>query len=277
MLVNDAPAKASYRVRASDRVEVELPAPPVTDLVPEPMALDIVFEDAHIVVINKPAGMVVHPGAGIERGTLANGLVAHFAALPGATAAPDAALLRPGIVHRIDRDTSGLLVVAKNEQAHQHLTDQFAARTVQKNYVALVYGRVAQAQATVDLPIERHPVQRTKMSVARKGRGRNALTIYRVSRRYQEFTLLDVEIKTGRTHQIRVHLAHIGHPIVGDEVYGPGRANNVHVIAVRHAINTLHRQFLHAARLAFTHPASGQAMDFSAPLPGELNALLTIL
>ncbi len=272
MLVNDRAAKASYRVRANDCIEVELPAPPITTLIPESMPLDIVYEDADIVVVNKPAGLVVHPAAGIERGTLANGLAAHFSELSASGGAR-----RPGIVHRLDRGTSGLLVVAKNELAHQRLVEQFIQRTVEKRYIALVYGQPKSDRGEIDLPIGRHPTHRARMSIAKSGRGRAALTRYQVRARFDEFTLLDVEIKTGRTHQIRVHLAHIHHPVVGDETYGAGRAGNIRDIATRRAVAALGRQFLHAAKLAFNHPISDARLEFNAPLPPELNSLLDLI
>jgi 23S rRNA pseudouridine1911/1915/1917 synthase len=236
------------------------------------MPLDIIFEDQDLVVVNKPAGLVVHPGAGVEHGTLANALVAHFSQL-----SPGTAPLRPGIVHRLDRDTSGLLVVAKNEQAHQHLAEQFASRAVEKRYVALVYGRMAKASDKIDLPIGRHPVHRVRMCVAKQGRGRPAFTRYEVSRRFAEFSLLDVEIKTGRTHQIRVHLAHIHHPVVGDDIYGSGYNANLPSIMVKRAIATLGRHLLHAAALAFTHPATGARLAFTAPLPKKFEDFLSLI
>jgi 23S rRNA pseudouridine1911/1915/1917 synthase len=273
VLVNDAVLlKPSYRVRSGDRIEIELPAPPVTELLPESIPLDIIFEDQDLVVVNKPAGLVVHPGAGVEHGTLANALVAHFAEL-----SPGTAPLRPGIVHRLDRDTSGLMVIAKNEQSHQHLAEQFAARAVKKHYVALVHGRMAKTSEVIDLPIGRHPVHRVKMHVAKQGKGRPAYTRYEVSRSFTEFSLLDVEIKTGRTHQIRVHLAHIHHPVVGDEIYGPGSSVNVRSVEVRRAINALGRHLLHAASLAFTHPTTGSRLAFTAPLPKDFEDFLSLL
>lgn len=271
VLVNQALSKANYRVRAGDTIEIELPSPPLTTLVPESIPLDIIYEDNDLVVINKPAGIIVHPAAGIEHGTLANGLVAHFAHL-----SPGSSPLRPGIVHRLDRDTSGLLVVAKNEPTHQHLCAQFAARTIQKHYVALVYGRLKDRQGKIDLPIGRHPSQRAKMAVNNK-QGRNALTLYKVRKQWADVALLDIEIKTGRTHQIRVHLAHINHPIVADEVYNNGRVNNIKEPILKRALLNLNRQFLHAARLVFTHPTLNKVQEFTAPLPLELTELLSII
>src|SRR5688572_6352350 len=214
VLVNGKPAKPSYKVSAGDVIELELTASPLASFTPENIPLEIVFEDDELVVVNKPAGLVVHPAAGAPSGTLANALAYHFQQLPGAN-------VRPGIVHRLDRDTSGLLVVAKTEVALENLSDQFRDRTVFKSYAALVHGRILQDSGRIDQPLARDPSNRTRMAVVRGGR--NALTLYRVRRTFARFTLLDVELKTGRTHQIRVHLAWLKHPVVGDETYGAGR------------------------------------------------------
>ncbi|HEV2705071.1 MAG TPA: RluA family pseudouridine synthase [Pyrinomonadaceae bacterium] len=270
VLVSGRAAKASHRLRAGEEVEVELVAPPPLDLAPEDLPLDIVYEDEDLVVVNKPAGMVVHPGAGVARGTLANALAFRFARLSQRGGA-----LRPGIVHRLDRDTSGLVVVAKTAHVHERLSEQFRARTVFKSYVALVHGRVTDDAGSIAEPIARSPRNRTQMAV-RPG-GRAALSLYRVRRRYERFTLLDVEIKTGRTHQIRVHLAWLKHPVVGDETYGGGRDRAVADASLRVRIQSLGRHFLHAARLAFDHPRTGERAEFDAPLPRELAELLAAL
>ena len=267
VLVNGRVAKPSYKLREHDEIEVELIAPPTDRFEPENIPIDIVYEDATLVVVNKPAGLVVHPAAGTPSGTLANALAYHFQQLPDSGAG-----VRPGIVHRLDRDTSGLLVVAKTEAALENLSDQFRDRTVFKSYVALVHGRVLQTSGRIDQPLARDPSNRTRMAVVRGGR--NALTLYRVRRSFQRFTLLDVELKTGRTHQIRVHLAWLKHPVVGDETYGGGRDNTIQDARLRARIRNLNRHFLHAEKLGFTHPATGEFVKFESPLPAELSELL---
>lgn len=276
VLVNDRAAKSSYRLRAGDRLEVELVAPSSTSFTPEDISLDIVYEDEAIAVINKPAGMVVHPAAGVYSGTLANALAFRFqneeALLNPQSAIRNPQSVRPGIVHRLDRDTSGLIVVAKTEEAHEKLSNQFREREVFKSYVALVHGRVERDRGLIDQPLGRDARNRTRMAVVRGGR--TALSIYRVRKRYDRVTLLDVEIKTGRTHQIRVHLAWIKHPVVGDEVYGGGRDKTVTDAKVRAAISKLNRQFLHAEQLGFRHPLTNEPLRFTAPLPRELSEFL---
>jgi len=271
VLVNDRPAKPSYRVRAGDRIEIELPPPPRLELRPEPIPLTIVYEDEDLLVVEKPAGMVVHPGAGVSEGTLANALCFYFQQLSAVGGA-----LRPGIVHRLDRETSGLLVVAKNERAHDALSEQFSRREVQKFYRALVIGEVTPREGRITAPIGRHPVHRTMMTVRPPGQGRDALTLYRVIETIGDFSLLDVEIKTGRTHQIRVHLHALGHPVVGDAVYGRALWTKVRDPVLRQAMAQLGRHFLHAYRLGFRHPRSGQKLEFTSPLPEELTAFLAL-
>jgi len=269
VLVNEKPVRSSYKTRANDNVEIELPPPAAVELKPESIPLDIVYEDDDLIVINKPAGLIVHPGAGVSEGTLANGLVWHFNQLSG-----KAGVIRPGIVHRIDKDTSGLIVVAKNDHSHQALSEQFSSRKVFKRYVALCFGRVSNNSGTIDVPIGRDPNHRTHMAVRKVG-GRPALSNYTVRQRFDEFTLLDVEIKTGRTHQIRVHLTSIKHPVVGDKIYSEGRENSVKDVATRRAITAMGRQFLHAAELGFAHPRSGEQMRFNSSLPSELEEFLS--
>jgi 23S rRNA pseudouridine1911/1915/1917 synthase len=294
VLVGGRASKPSHKLRAGERVEVEeLPAPPAAELTPEDIPLDIIYEDAEVVVVNKPAGMVVHPAASVHSGTLANALAYRFRNEnfgmrmdegERATSSEEEATndeptnpkskiqnpksVRPGIVHRLDRDTSGLVVVAKTAHAHENLAEQFRARTVFKSYAALVHGVVKEDKGRIEQPIARDPRNRTRMAVVRGGRA--ALSLWKVRKRFERFTLLDVEIKTGRTHQIRVHLAWIKHPVVGDEVYGMGRDKTVADPKLRQAIAALGRQFLHAERLGFHHPRTGEWMSFNAPLPREL-------
>ena len=267
VLVNGRVAKPSYRLRPDDAVEVELTASPASAFALENIPIDIVYEDDDLVVVNKPAGMIVHPAAGVESGTLANALAFHFARLSTAGGAA-----RPGIVHRLDKGTSGLLVVAKTEEVHENLADQFRNREVFKSYVALVHGQVKHERGQIDQPIGRDPSNRTRMAVVRSGRP--ALSIYQVRQYFERFTLLNVELKTGRTHQIRVHLAWLKHPVVGDDVYGSGRDKTVTDPIVRSKITHLNRQFLHAEKLRFRHPGTNKELSFSADLPAELRPLL---
>lgn len=270
VLVNGHAVKSSYKVSENDEVEVELAPPALASFTPENIPLDVIFEDDQLIVINKPAGLVVHPAAGIQSGTLANALAYHFQQL-----STRAGAIRPGIVHRLDKDTSGLLVAAKTESSHESLADQFRAREVFKSYVALVFGVVKQEAGRIEQPIARDPRNRTKMAIVAGGRG--AVSLYKVRRSYDSFTLLDVEIKTGRTHQIRVHLSWLKHPVVGDELYAGGRDNNVQDVRLRSQIRKLNRQFLHAEHLRFSHPKTGEPMKFVAPLPAELLGLLKLL
>lgn len=272
VLVNDLQVKSSYRLRAGDSIEVELPEPVPLELSAEAIPIHIVFEDKDLVVVDKPAGLVVHPGAGNPSGTLANALVYHFSQLSAT-----AGTIRPGIVHRLDKETSGLLVVAKNDVAHERLSDQFVSREIHKSYVALVYGKMSVARGDVQARIGRSSHNRTRMAVLRGTAGRPAHTIFEVSSRYRDFTLLDVQIKTGRTHQIRVHMAHIGHPVVGDSTYASGREKMVRDMAIRREIQGLGRHFLHSAELAFKHPRSGQVLRFRSHLPLQLSDFLSVL
>ena len=267
VLVNGRAAKASYKLRATDEIEAELTALPATSFLAEDVPIEVVYEDDDLIVVNKPAGIVVHPGAGAKTGTLANALAFHFQSLSTA-----GGVARPGIVHRLDKDTSGLLLVAKTEPAHEHLADQFRAREVFKSYVALVHGQVERDRGEIDEPIARDPRHRTRMAIVRSGR--SALSIYRARERFDRFTLVDVELKTGRTHQIRVHLASIKHPVVGDETYGSGRDNTVSDPQIRNQITRLGRHFLHAEKLGFIHPNSAERLNFNSPLPSELQKLL---
>lgn len=285
VLVGGRTSKVSYKLRAGDEIEVELAPADSTSFAPENIPLEIIYEDDEIIIVNKPAGLVVHPAASISSGTLANALAYRFQnadcgmrnkegriVFNPQSAICNPQSVRPGIVHRLDKDTSGLIVIAKTEAAHENLADQFRAREVFKSYVALVHGRVAEDAGRIEQPLARDPRNRTRMAVVRGGRP--ALSLYRVRRRYDRFTLLDVEIKTGRTHQIRVHLQWLKHPVVGDAVYGGGRDNTVTDARVRAAIVRLNRQFLHAEQLAFRHPRTNEPLRFTAPLPDELAKLL---
>lgn len=266
VLVNGSIAKPSHKLRPNDHIEIELTPTASTSFTPEDIPVEVVHEDDDLIVVNKPSGMVVHPAAGVDSGTLANALAFHFQQLSKAGGA------RPGIVHRLDKGTSGLLVVAKTETAHEDLADQFRDREVFKSYIALVHGQVEKEGGEVDQPIARDPRNRTRMAVVRGGRP--SLSIYKVRRRLERFTLLDVELKTGRTHQIRVHLAWLKHPVVGDEVYGAGRDKTVINPVLRSRIAKLGRQFLHAEQLGFRHPRTAEQLRFTAPLATELQSLL---
>jgi len=267
VLVNGTVSKPSHKLRANDHIELELTPTPSTSFAPEDIPVEVVYEDDDLIVVNKPAGMVVHPAAGVDSGTLANALAFHFQQLSSTGGAA-----RPGIVHRLDKGTSGLLVVAKTERTHEHLADQFRDREVFKSYVALVHGQVEKEGGEIDQPIARDPRNRTRMAVVRGGRP--SLSIYKIRRRFERFTLLDVELRTGRTHQIRVHLAWLKYPVVGDEVYGAGRDKTVINPVIRSRIAKLGRQFLHAEHLGFSHPRTEQKMAFTSPLPKELQALV---
>jgi 23S rRNA pseudouridine1911/1915/1917 synthase len=271
VLVNGKESKASYKLRTDDEIEIELAEVPAERFEPENIPLDIVFEDEYLAVINKPAGMVVHPGAGIKSGTLANAIAHHFQ-----IHSPQSAIRnRLGIVHRLDKDTSGLIVIAKNEEIHEALSEQFRGRKVEKSYVALVHGLTRQNSGKIDRPIARDRRNRLKMAISPTGR--NAVTLWKVRQRFEKFTLLDVEIKTGRTHQIRVHLASINHPVVGDTTYNEGRDKTVADAIIRSAILNLGRFFLHAEKLAFTHPKTSEKMSFTVQLPTELKQFLDLL
>jgi 23S rRNA pseudouridine1911/1915/1917 synthase len=256
--------KRSTPVKTGQHFTIELPAPEPSTAAPEDLPLTILYEDADIVVIDKPAGMVVHPGAGHATGTIVNALLYHVEDLSGIGGE-----VRPGIVHRLDRGTSGVMVAAKNDAAHQELARQFHDREVEKEYIALVWG-VVQAGRRIDAPIGRDPNDRQKMS-ARARRARSAATRVTRAEHLKGITLVHVAIATGRTHQIRVHLSAIGHPIVGDHTYG---GVHRHVPGDLRAVQRLERPFLHAARLAITHPTDGRRMEFESPLSQDLQAVI---
>jgi 23S rRNA pseudouridine1911/1915/1917 synthase len=256
--------KTGYRMRGGETVEVDLHSLEPAHLTPEHIALQIYFEDADLAVIEKPAGMVVHPGSGTKTGTVAHALLFHFQNL--STAGGEG---RPGIVHRLDKNTSGLLIVAKNNTAHARLSKAFHDREIQKTYIALVHGKPSRDEGKIELSVGRHPTLRTKMA-AGKPRGRSAYTEYRVLDYFRGFALLEVRIKSGRTHQIRVHLSAIGHPVVGDNVYGERAYKEF-----TKRFGPFNRFFLHASDLGFVHPTTGMDLQFHSPLPPELQKLMT--
>ncbi len=266
--VDGGRSRASARVRPGQAIAVVLPDPVPAAPAPEDIPLAIVHEDDRLLVVDKPAGLVVHPGAGRDSGTLVNALLHHVRDLSGV-----GGVARPGIVHRLDRGTSGLLVVAKDDAAHRELARQFASREVEKEYLALVLGVPARRQGEIAAAIGRDPVHRRRMSV-RSPRGREARSSYAVVEVFPGAALLRVRILTGRTHQIRVHLASLGHPVAGDATYGGTRAGSSRHAATRDALAGLTRPALHAARLAFRHPATGERLAFESPLPSDLADVL---
>ena len=259
VLVNGRPEKSSYRVAPGDQVELEVPEPEEPEILAEEMDLDILYEDRDIILINKPKGMVVHPAAGHYSGTLVNGLMAHCREeLSGING-----VLRPGIVHRIDKDTTGVLIACKNDFAHTSIAQQLKVHSITRKYYAIVHGVIREEEGTVNAPIGRHPTDRKKMSINTKN-GREAVTHYRVLQRFEKFTYVECQLETGRTHQIRVHMASIHHPLLGDTVYGPAKC----------PVSGLQGQTLHAGVLGFIHPRTGEYMEFSAPLPEYFQELL---
>ena len=267
VLVNGHTVKSSYKLRPNDEIEVELTPPPSTSFAAEDIPLNVVYEDDELIVVtNQPGSWFIRqpasrpaPSQTHSRSTSSN-------------SPPREAVARPGIVHRLDKGTSGLMVVAKTESAHENLADQFRDREVFKSYMALVHGQVEKRTGQIDQPIARDRGNRTRMAVVRGGRP--SLSIYRVRKRFERFTLLNVELKTGRTHQIRVHLAWLKHPVVGDEAYGSGRDKTIPDHQLRSEIANLGRQFLHAEQLGFRHPGTKEEMRFTAPLPPELQVVL---
>jgi 23S rRNA pseudouridine1911/1915/1917 synthase len=259
VIVNGSPARPRDAVRAGDRIELNEPAPEKIDTQPEAIPLEIIYEDDDLIVINKQPGLVVHPGAGQRGGTVVNALLHHFPKLSGIGGKE-----RPGIVHRLDKETSGCLVVAKNDDAHRKLSEQFAARTVEKIYLALVAGKLRKTSGIIEEKIGRHPVQRKRMSVTSK-LGRSAKTEYRVLSSNNEMSLVECKLHSGRTHQVRVHLQHLGHPVLGDKAYGGRFAK------------TFSRQMLHAWRLGFLHPRSSAWKEFEAPPPEDFRKAISLL
>ncbi|MEX0856171.1 MAG: RluA family pseudouridine synthase [Gemmatimonadota bacterium] len=266
ILLNGAIPRKSEVVTEGDRIEVDVPSPRAAVALPEAIPLEIVYEDSHLLVVNKAAGMVVHPAPGHPTGTMVNALLHHVTDLAGI-----GGTLRPGIVHRLDRDTSGLLVVAKDDPTHQALSLALKARKIRRLYVTATWGHLSEGHLRVDAPIGRDPRHRHKMAVVEGGR--RAVTRVRVRERWPAAELLDVALETGRTHQIRVHLAHVGHPVVGDVTYGAGWHRGMGGPDggwARELARKVPRQFLHAAKLAFDHPATGKRMTFQAEIPSDL-------
>jgi 23S rRNA pseudouridine1911/1915/1917 synthase len=269
VLLNGEVPRKSETLAGGDRIEVEVPPPRPSEVLPEDLPLDVVFEDPHLLVVNKAAGMVVHPAPGHPTGTLVNALLHHVKDLGGI-----GGTLRPGLVHRLDRDTSGLLVVAKDEATHQALSLALKERKVRRLYLAAAWGHLSETHVRVDAAIGRDPRERRRMAVVSEGR--RAVTRVRVRERWRAAELLDVGLETGRTHQIRVHLAYLGHPVVGDTTYGAGWEKGMggpDTLWARELARKVPRQFLHAARLAFVHPMTGESLKFQAPLPSELEAV----
>ncbi len=258
VLVDGKIVKSNYKVSSGERILMEIPEAVEPKILPEEIALDILYEDADIILVNKPKGMVVHPAAGHDSGTLVNALLAHCGDLSGING-----VLRPGIVHRIDRDTTGVLVACKNDIAHNAIAEQLKVHSITRVYFAIVHGRISEDEGTIDAPIGRHPTDRKKMSINEKN-GKPAVTHYHVLQRSERFTYLECRLETGRTHQIRVHMAFAGHPLLGDSVYGPAHC----------PYPGLQGQTLHAGILGLIHPRTGEYLEVQAPLPQYFMELL---
>lgn len=258
VLVNGRQVKSSYKISSGERITLKLPEASQVEIRPEPIPLEILYEDKDLIMVNKPKGMVVHPGAGHDSGTLVNGLLAHCKDLSGING-----ILRPGIVHRIDMDTTGVLVACKNDFTHKDIAEQLKLHSITRIYYAIVHGVIKEDNGTINAPIGRHPVERKKMSINEKN-GKPAITHYQVLERYERFTYVSCKLETGRTHQIRVHMASIGHPLLGDVVYGPAKC----------PYPGLQGQTLHAGVLGIRHPATGEYLEVTAPLPEYFLELL---
>ncbi|MFD6510038.1 RluA family pseudouridine synthase [Bacillus sp. NPDC060175] len=256
--VNGKSVKGNYKVKGNDEITVTIPEPEELDIQPEDMNLEVYYEDADVLVVNKPRGMVVHPAPGHTKGTLVNGLMHHCTDLSGING-----VMRPGIVHRIDKDTSGLLMVAKNDVAHESLVNQLVAKTVTRRYKAIVHGVIPHDKGTIDAPIGRDKKERQSMTVDENGK--NAVTHFQVLERFKDFTLVECRLETGRTHQIRVHMKYIGYPLAGDPKYGPKKTLD------------MDGQALHAGILGFDHPRTGEYIEFEAPIPEVFEEALNIL
>jgi len=259
--VNGEVVKTGYAVRSGDKIVATFPPPRPLEVAAEAIPLNVLFEDRHLLVINKPAGMVVHPAPGHDTGTLVHGLLHHCDDLSGI-----GGVQRPGIVHRLDRETSGVMIVAKTDDAHAELSAQLKSRELSRIYVAIAHGRFRELTGSIDVPIGRHRTDRQRMAVD-EAHGRDALSLYRVLEQFPQHTLVEIELKTGRTHQIRVHLKHIHHPVVGDPVYGSSSKNNLGMT----------RQALHAQTIRFRHPATGAEMTFTTDLPDDMRQVLETL
>ncbi len=259
--VNLRTEKPGYKVKLGEGISIEVPEKKVHEVLPEPIALSVIYEDRQLIILNKPPGIVVHPAPGNFTGTLVNALLFHYGSLPSA-GQPGAERERAGIVHRLDKDTSGVLAIARTMAALRSLSAQFKDRSVQKRYLALVAGVIKKGSGTIDAALGRHVRERKKISV-HTNMAREAVTLFRVRERFKQATLVEVEIKTGRTHQIRVHMAHIGHPVLGDRVYGGATVAAIGIVRFE-------RQMLHAASLSLFHPETGHPMTFSAPPPTDM-------
>lgn len=272
VLVDGKQVKASLKLKGAEHISVDIPPLQAAEPLPEAIPLEVLYEDSDLIVINKQAGMVVHPGAGNSSGTLVNALLAHCTDLSGIGGE-----LRPGIVHRLDKDTSGVLVAAKNDRAHQSLSSQFSVHSIKRIYQALVYGSPAEDAGKIEGVIGRHPTERLRQS-GKARHGKHAVTRWRVKERYGRISLVELRLETGRTHQIRVHLTESGFPLLGDQLYlDGGRINNLPDTQLRGMINRLGRQALHARTLGFIHPSSGEYMEFTTDLPEDMAALIAYL
>jgi 23S rRNA pseudouridine1911/1915/1917 synthase len=272
ILLNTATAKGGMKIRERDLIEGQVPPPQVSEVTPEELPVTFIYEDEHIVVVDKPPGMTVHPAGRVTSGTLVNALLFHVRDLQGV-----GGVLRPGIVHRLDKGTSGIMVVAKNDLAHEALVQQFKRREVHKIYIALAYGKIKRDEGNITAPMGRHPIDRKRFSL-RTRQPKEALTGWQVKERFEEITFVQLLPKTGRTHQIRVHMSAIGHPLLGDPLYTKKRwLDRIEDLNLKERIKVLGRQALHAFLLAFRHPATGERMEFTAPMPDDMEKILEVL
>lgn len=272
IFLNEKPTKPSAHLRAGDIISGSIPGVEPISLKPEPIPINILYEDSSIIIVNKPPGMVAHPAYGHSSGTLVNALLYYCKDLKGING-----VIRPGIVHRLDKGTSGVMVVAKDDKSYHNLAKQFKERIVEKVYLTIVYGNFNQDEGVINSKIGRHPKERKRMSTKTK-KGRSAVTFWKIVERFDNFTLLETRPRTGRTHQIRVHLATTGHPIVGDPLYGrKGKLGSIQDPLVRECLKRMNRPALHAQKLSFNHPITGEKMEFVAPIPEDMKELIGIL